>query len=121
MCSGMIQAAFQRTEKIEWNREFGAWSVKWTVWSSTASTFSTWVENAPLQTIPGVSIWVWTVKTTSSAVNCSPSLHKIPSRRFTVISEKSSLYSGGPLASELWVTPSIPASGSMNQSVSISN
>ncbi len=58
MCSGMIQAAFQRTEKIEWNLELGLWSVKWTVWSSSASTVSTWVENAPLQVMPGVSIWV---------------------------------------------------------------
>ena len=34
MCSGMIHAAFQRTEKIEWNLELGFWSMKWTVRSS---------------------------------------------------------------------------------------
>ena len=42
--------------------------------SSGASTLSTWVENWPLQFIPGVFIWVSTVKTTSFAVNFSPSL-----------------------------------------------
>ena len=57
----MIHAAFQRTEKIEWNLELGFWSTKWTVWSSGASTVSTWVEKAPLQIIPGVVIWVSTV------------------------------------------------------------
>ena len=49
----MIQAPFQRTEKIEWNRELGAWSVKWTVWSSTASTLATWVENCATPGHPG--------------------------------------------------------------------
>src|SRR3979411_3323748 len=55
---------------------------------------------------------------TSSAVNSTPSLQKMPLRNFAVISVKSALYRGLSAASELLHTPSRPLSGSMYQSVS---
>ena len=44
-----------------------------------------------LRTSPLVSRWVLVVKTTSSAVNSTPSLQKMPGRSLTVISVKSAL------------------------------
>src|SRR5882762_5805500 len=55
---------------------------------------------------------------TSSAVNSTPSLQKMPLRNFAVISVESALYCDLSAASELLHTPSRPLSGSMYQSVS---
>lgn len=83
-----------------------------------ASTDTTLRANTALKRIPGCLICVVTVETTSSAVNSTPSLQKMPLRSFTVISVKSALYCGLLAASELSQTPSRPRSGSMYQSVS---
>ncbi len=91
MCLGMIQAAFQRTVKSAWKREFGFFSLKTTVCGSGASTLATLSWNWALRTRPLVFRWVSVVKTTSSAVNSLPSLQKMPGRSFTVISVKSAL------------------------------
>ena len=60
-CLGMIQAAFQRTVKRVWKREFGALRLKTTVRGSGASTLSTLTVNGALQPMPGCAIWVSTV------------------------------------------------------------
>ena len=54
-----------------------------------------------LNRIPGFLIWIITVDTTSSAVNSTPSLQKMPLRSFAVICVKSALYSGLSAASEV--------------------
>ncbi len=60
-CLGMIQAAFQRTVKMAWKREFGFLSLKTTVVGSGAVTLATLTWKGALQTMPGWSIWVCTV------------------------------------------------------------
>src|SRR3979490_1856040 len=104
----MIQIAFHRTVKLVWKRELG----------SGASTDATLLVRTALKRIPGFLIWVITVDMTSSAVNSTPSLQKMPLRNFAVISVKSALARGLSAASELLHTPSRPLSGSMYQSVS---
>ena len=49
---------------------------------------------------------MFTEKTTSSAVNASPSLHLMPSLRFTVTDVKSAFHSGCPSASHGLSSPS---------------
>ena len=73
-CLGIIHAAFQRTVNSEWKREFGFFSLKMTVYLSGASMLSTLSWNCALRTRPWVFRWVLVVKTTSSAVNSTPSL-----------------------------------------------
>ncbi len=73
-CFGIIHAAFQRTVNSEWKREFGFFSLKTTVYWSGASMLATFSWNWALRTSPLVLRWVLVVKTTSSAVNSTPSL-----------------------------------------------
>ena len=88
---GIIHIAFQRTVNSAWKRELGFLSLKTTVCGSGAVISATLICTGALQRRPLVFMWVWMVKTTSSAVNSTPSLQKMPLRSFTVISVKSAL------------------------------
>ena len=102
---GHDPGAPQRSRNLVWKREFGLFSSKATVWSSGAETDLTLSTKKLLSLKPSFFISVSTVKTTSAAVNGSPSDQVTPWRSGIVKAVKSALYLGSPSARPLMILP----------------